>query len=81
MYTGPSRVIDFDLSILMSHFDLNTNNEVLIRRQISTMYFAACNFWSALEFYNQSSIGKGKSKEPDDYQEVQFGQIIDWKSN
>ena len=72
MYTGPSRVIDFDPTILLSHIDLNTNNEVLIRRQISTMYLAAFNFWSALEYYNLISVGKGRSKEPDDYLEVQF---------
>ena len=36
------------------------------------MYLAVFNFWSALEFYNNGSIGKGKSKEPDDFLEVEF---------
>ena len=72
MYTGPGRVIDFDPSILLNKIELSTNDEILIKRQISAMYMAVFNFWSAIEFYHNRHNGKGRSNEPDDFQEIQF---------
>jgi hypothetical protein len=40
------------------------------------MYLAAFNFWSALEFYYKGSNGRGKSKEPDDYLEIDFDRSL-----
>lgn len=72
MYTGPGRVIDLDPSILLGKIELSTNDEVLIKRQISAMYMAVFNFWSAIEYYHNGKTGNGRSKEPDDFQEIQF---------
>ncbi len=72
MYTGHGRVIDFDPSVLLNKIELSTNNEILIKRQISAMYMAVFNFWSAIEFYYNGHVGNGRSNEPDDFQEIQF---------
>ncbi|MHB1493079.1 MAG: hypothetical protein ACYCSG_03130 [Thermoplasmataceae archaeon] len=72
MYTGPGRVIDFDPSILLNKIELSTNHEILIKRQISAMYMAVFNFWSAIEFYHNGRIGNGRSNEHDDFQELAF---------
>lgn len=72
MHQGTNRIGKLDPSILLGSINLNTNEEVEIRRQLSTMYMALFNFWAAIEYFREGNTGVGLSSEPDDFRELDF---------
>ena len=69
------RVTLLDPSEWLKSIDLKASEEVSIRRQISSMYMAAFNFWASAEHYIRGSLANGKSNEPDDFMELCFEKI------
>ncbi len=62
MYKGINRINTLNPARLLDGIDVETTDELLIRRSISTMYMSLFNFWAAIEYYQNNQIGNGKGK-------------------
>jgi len=83
MYKGINRIKILNPEKLLDSIDMETTDELVIRRNISAMYMSLFNFWAAIEYYQNNKFGNGKGSKftKDDFTQICFERSITIKDN